>query len=307
MNIRRCISLLFVTCVLGQSSAWGQLSFEDTTSESEDQAMIPEINQFRFHKILKDTISLDLNDILVCDSFSAQGMPSTYDALHSFNYRIVDRFGGYLNIKVNLALEQVRNNGFPSDVKKLYIQIDPVCLKVYWFAVVGPSTDGRSYVRIDSRGSAGGGLSAVQKQLPRMINKYPNFHPHKLMEFNENVKVCYDWHGNQLCDFNGTINIRQHFYKFSAPPNVEIPPVEDTELLLTPVGPPVTNDSTAVKTTPSPVKSTPKPSYKIYKVKTGDTLSEIAGKHHVSIAAIKKANHLRSDTIQIGQNLKIPR
>jgi LysM repeat protein len=269
--------------------------------------MIPEINQFRFHKILKDTIALDLNDILVCDSFSAQGMPSTYDALHSFNYRIVDRFGGYLNIKVNLALEQVRNNGFPSDVKKLYIQIDPVCLKVYWFAVVGPSTDGRSYVRIDSRGSAGGGLSAVQKQLPRMINKYPNFHPHKLMEFNENVKVCYDWHGNQLCDFNGTINIRQHFYKFSAPPNVEIPPVEDTELLLSPVGPPVINDSTAVKTTPSPVKSTPKPSYKIYKVKTGDTLSEIAGKHHVSIAAIKKANHLRSDTIQIGQNLKIPR
>jgi LysM repeat protein len=307
MNILRCISLLFVTCVLGQSSAWGQLSFEDTTSESEDQAMISEINQFRFHKILKDTIALDLNDILVCDSFSAQGMPSTYDALHSFNYRIVDRFGGYLNIKVNLALEQVRNNGFPSDVKKLYIQIDPVCLKVYWFAVVGPSTDGRSYVRIDSRGSAGGGLSAVQKQLPRMINKYPNFHPHKLMEFNENVKVCYDWHGNQLCDFNGTINIRQHFYKFSAPPNVEIPPVEDTELLSTPVGPPVINDSTAVKTTPSPVKSTPKPSYKIYKVKTGDTLSEIAGKHHVSIAAIKKANHLRSDTIQIGQNLKIPR
>ena len=307
MNILRCISLLFVTCVLGQSSAWGQLSFEDTTSESENQAMIPEINQFRFHKILKDTIALDLNDILVCDSFSAQGMPSTYDALHSFNYRIVDRFGGYLNIKVNLALEQVRNNGFPSDVKKLYIQIDPVCLKVYWFAVVGPSTDGRSYVRIDSRGSAGGGLSAVQKQLPRMINKYPNFHPHKLMEFNENVKVCYDWHGNQLCDFNGTINIRQHFYKFSAPPNVEIPPVEDTELLLSPVGPPVINDSTAVKTTPSPVKSTPKPSYKIYKVKTGDTLSEIAGKHHVSIAAIKKANHLRSDTIQIGQNLKIPR
>jgi LysM repeat protein len=307
MNILRCISLLFVTCVLGLSSAWGQLSFEDTTSESEDQAMIPEINQFRFHKILKDTIALDLNDILVCDSFSAQGMPSTYDALHSFNYRIVDRFGGYLNIKVNLALEQVRNNGFPSDVKKLYIQIDPVCLKVYWFAVVGPSTDGRSYVRIDSRGSAGGGLSAVQKQLPRMINKYPNFHPHKLMEFNENVKVCYDWHGNQLCDFNGTINIRQHFYKFSAPPNVEIPPVEDTELLSTPVGPPVINDSTAVKTTPSPVKSTPKPSYKIYKVKTGDTLSEIAGKHHVSIAAIKKANHLRSDTIQIGQNLKIPR
>ena len=126
MNIPRRISLLFVAYMLGMSSAWGQFSFEDTTIEVVDQAVIPEINQFRFYKIIKDTISLDINDILVCDSFSAQGMPSTYDALHSFNYRIVDRFGGYLNIKVNLALEQVRNNGFSSDVKQLYIQIDPV-------------------------------------------------------------------------------------------------------------------------------------------------------------------------------------
>lgn len=304
MKIVRYISLLFLVFFLGMNHSLGQLSFEDTTSESEDMAVIPEINQFRFHKIIKDTIALDVNDILICDSFSAQGMPSTYDALHSFNYRIVDRFGGYLNIKVNLALEQIRNNGFPSDVKKLYIQIDPVCLKVYWFAVVGPSLDGRSYVRIDSRGSAGGGLQAVQKQLPRMFNKYPDFQAHKLMELNENVKVCYDWHGNQLCDFNGTINIRRHFYKFSAPPNVEIPPVEDTELLLNPVGP--KNNVTDTQTVVTPLKSTPKPSYRYYRVKSGDTLSEIARKQHVSIAAIKKANHLRSDTIQIGQSLKIP-
>ena len=268
---------------------------------------IPEINQFRFHKIDKDTITLETNDILVCDSFCAQGLPSTYDALHSFNYRIADRFGGYLNIKVNLALEQVRNNGFPSDVKKLYIQIDPVFLKVYWFAVVGPSTDGHSYVRIDSRGSAGGGLSAVQKQLPRMMKRHPNFQAHKLMEFNENVKVCYDWHGNQLCDFNGTINIRQHFYKFSAPPNVEIPPVEDTELLSMPVRPIATRDSTVVVSPPPVVKTVPKPSYTTYRVKSGDTLSEIARKQHVSITTIKNTNHMRSDTIQIGQLLKIPK
>ncbi len=307
MNILRNISLLFVAYVLGMTSAWGQFSFEDTISEAGNQAVIPEINQFRFHKIIKDTIAVDINDILVCDSFSAQGMPSTYDALHSFNYRIADRFGGYLNIKVNLALEEVRNNGFPSDVKNLYIQIDPVFLKVYWFAVVGPSTDGYSYVRIDSRGSAGGGLAAVKKQLPRMMKKHPNFQAHKLMEFNENVKVCYDWSGNQLCDFDGTINICQHFYKFSAPPNVEIPPVEDTELLSMPARPIATRDSTVVVSPPPVVKTVPKPSYTTYRVKSGDTLSEIARKQHVSITTIKKTNHLRSDTIQIGQLLKIPK
>ena len=307
MNFLRIISLLLLTFILNVHCSWAQYSFEDTASIGAEQVRIPEINQFRFHKIDKDTITLETNDILVCDSFCAQGLPSTYDALHSFNYRIADRFGGYLNIKVNLALEQVRNNGFPSDVKKLYIQIDPVFLKVYWFAVVGPSTDGHSYVRIDSRGSAGGGLSAVQKQLPRMMKRHPNFQAHKLMEFNENVKVCYDWHGNQLCDFNGTINIRQHFYKFSAPPNVEIPPVEDTELLFMPVRPIATRDSTVVVSPPPVVKTVPKPSYTTYRVKSGDTLSEIARKQHVSITTIKKTNHLRSDTIQIGQLLKIPK
>jgi LysM repeat protein len=307
MNFLRIISLLLLSFILNVNNSWAQYSFEDTASVGTEQELIPEINQFRFHKIDKDTITLETNDILVCDSFCAQGLPSTYDALHSFNYRIADRFGGYLNIKVNLALEQVRNNGFPSDVKKLYIQIDPVFLKVYWFAVVGPSTDGHSYVRIDSRGSAGGGLSAVQKQLPRMMKRHPNFQAHKLMEFNENVKVCYDWHGNQLCDFNGTINIRQHFYKFSAPPNVEIPPVEDTELLSMPIRPIATRDSTVVVSPPPVVKTVPKPSYTTYRVKSGDTLSEIARKQHVSITTIKKANHLRSDTIQIGQLLKIPK
>lgn len=307
MNFLRIISLLLLTFILNVHCSWAQYSFEDTASIGAEQVRIPEINQFRFHKIDKDTITLETNDILVCDSFCAQGLPSTYDALHSFNYRIADRFGGYLNIKVNLALEQVRNNGFPSDVKKLYIQIDPVFLKVYWFAVVGPSTDGHSYVRIDSRGSAGGGLSAVQKQLPRMMKRHPNFQAHKLMEFNENVKVCYDWHGNQLCDFNGTINIRQHFYKFSAPPNVEIPPVEDTELLSMPVRPIATRDSTVVVSPPPVVKTVTKPSYTTYRVKSGDTLSEIARKQHLSITTIKKANHLRSDTIQIGQLLKIPK
>ncbi|MFM6934567.1 MAG: LysM peptidoglycan-binding domain-containing protein [Flavobacteriales bacterium] len=297
----------FLLSFLLSMGAWSQYAYESTGVELEPIEKPLLIHQFRFHKILQDTIQLEANDLLVCDSFCAQGMPSTYDALHSFNYRIADRFGGYLNIKVNLALEQIRQNGFPSDVKKIYIQIDPIYLKVYWFVVVGPSIDGTSYVRIDSRGSAGGGVNAVQKQLPYMLKKHPNFQAHKLMEFNENVPVCYDWSGNQLCDFNGTINIRQHFYKFSAPEGMEIPPVEDTELITNPI---LFDRRTAnEETTPTNyiTHKTSKPSVKTYRVKSGDTLSEIAKKNHVSIASIKKVNQLRSDQIQIGQTLKIPK
>jgi LysM repeat protein len=289
--------------------AWGQYSFDDTTSEFNSAETIPEINQFRFYKIKKDTISLGPNDILVCDSFCAQGMPSTYDALHSFNYRRMDRFGGYLNVKVNKGLEQVRSNGFDSDIKNLYIQIDPVSLKVYWFAVLGPSTDGRSYVRIDSRGSAGGGIPAVEKQLHNMHRLYPDMKAHKFLEFNENVKVCYDWNGNQLCDFKGTVNIRQHFYKYAANNVAIVPPVQDKPLIVSDSTQTSAVDTVVVITPPVKpvVKPTPKPKYKIYKVKDGDTLSEIADKHHIGLSKLKKFNNLRSDKIQIGQSLKIPK
>lgn len=42
-----------------------------------------------------------------------------------------------------------------------------------------------------------------------------------------------------------------------------------------------------------------------YTVKSGDTLSGIAKKYHVSVADLKKWNHLKSDRIQVNQKLKI--
>ena len=46
--------------------------------------------------------------------------------------------------------------------------------------------------------------------------------------------------------------------------------------------------------------------YSIYVVQNGDYLAKISKKCNVTIAAIKKANDLKSDTIRIGQKLKIP-
>ena len=44
-----------------------------------------------------------------------------------------------------------------------------------------------------------------------------------------------------------------------------------------------------------------------YTVRSGDTLGEIAQKHGVSVSALKRANGLRSDVLQIGKRLKIPK
>lgn len=47
-------------------------------------------------------------------------------------------------------------------------------------------------------------------------------------------------------------------------------------------------------------------SSKIYKVKSGDSLGEIAKNHQTTIRAIKELNHLTADKITVGQTLKIP-
>jgi membrane-bound lytic murein transglycosylase D len=45
------------------------------------------------------------------------------------------------------------------------------------------------------------------------------------------------------------------------------------------------------------------PEYKVYKVKSGDTLGHIAMKHGVGVSQIKKWNSLKSDNLKIGQKI----
>ena len=64
--------------------------------------------------------------------------------------------------------------------------------------------------------------------------------------------------------------------------------------------------------TPPPTVTVPTPvsteaEYDIYEVQKGATLSVIAKAYEVSVQDIKKANNLKSDMLQIGQKLKIPR
>ena len=58
-------------------------------------------------------------------------------------------------------------------------------------------------------------------------------------------------------------------------------------------------------TVPTPVSTAPE--YDIYEVQKGATLSVIATAYGVTVQDIKKANNLKSDVLQIGQKLKIPR
>jgi len=257
-----------------------------------------------FTLIDSDTIQLGENDELICDSYTALGKPHVYDALHSFNRRRMDYFGGYLNVKINAALERVRSNGFRSDIKKLYIQIDPLTLTVYWMAVVGPSEDGNCYACMDSRGSANGGLGAVNGQIPRMHSLYSGMDPVLLLDFNEDVIQCYEGNGTPLSSYCTYVNIRQKFYKYATNCyNTEADSVM-VQLAYNNTGQDTFNSDDVEKK--QIAKKVTAASYKKHKVKSGDTLSAIARKYHTSISAIKRINHMKSDMIQIGQILKIP-
>lgn len=288
--------LVSVQCMLAQPSNTEEL---DDSVYTELQVAVPQKTLVipPFQLINPDTLKLGEHDELVCDSYTALGMPYVYDALHSFNARRMDKFGGYLNVKINQGLESIRKKGFNSDVKQLYIQVNPKTLTVHWIAVVGPSEDGKCYVRVDSRGSAGGGLPAVNKQLPRMHNLYPTLTSVPLLEFNENVIKCYDWSGNRLDSVCSFVNIRQHFFKYYDSQIGNSITLEDYVAKY-----PYTTDGELLPGT----KKFVAPKYRTYKVKSGDSLSTIAVKYHTSVSKIKKANGLRSDMIRIGQVLKIP-
>ena len=277
----------FALLFLRFSLALGQpiINFSDTTIKNTEFILSP------FSLINSDTINLDENDILIKDSYCAKGQPDVYDALHSFQSRKVDGFGGFLNDKINLGLEKIRLKGYKSDIKKLYIQIDSYTLEVYWFAVVGPSSDNHCYTRIDSRGSANGGRPAVEKQIPSIHLRHSKLIPVKLLEFNNDVLQYYDWKGNKLDTIKKFINIQQYFYKYYDPKFDSVNEIT-TEIIN--------------ETKPVIIKSDIKRNNPItYRVKKGDTLSKISKIYHVSVSTIKKNNNLRSDIIQIGQVLKI--
>jgi hypothetical protein len=126
-----------------------------------------------------------------------QNLPNRVDALHAFESRKSDGFGGKMSTQINAALRQLYNKGINPDLKKLDIKIDPVLFKVDWSAEIGPSTDGIAYVGMITRGSAGSSADErAVSQLPELTKKL-------------NAKIVKD------LNFNKGLKIRQFFYKYS--------------------------------------------------------------------------------------------
>ena len=137
--------------------------------------------------------------IIVSGSYAVSSkVPNRLDALHSFESRKSDGFGGKMSTKVNAKLLELYNKGIKPDIKKIDIIIDPVNYYVNWIVEIGQSTDGNAYTGLITRGSAGGGADTrAAAQLPELQNR-------------TNAKLVKDLNFNE-----GGVKIRQYFYKYT--------------------------------------------------------------------------------------------
>ena len=143
-------------------------------------------------------------EILVEGEYSVpEGTPNRVDALHSFESRKSDGFGGRMLTKIEEAMMKLYNRGINPDVKDIKINVDSTNYKVMWSAKVVPSKDGKAYIGMSSVGSAGSDAdSRALSQIAGMKTK---------VEGAEDYTLVLDFKNP-----NG-IYIRQFFYKHTIP------------------------------------------------------------------------------------------
>ena len=124
-----------------------------------------------------------------------------YDALHSFNRRRSDGFGGKLNSIVKREIQNIKRKYDIDQIDIIGIDIDinGKSFEVKWKVYVAPSTDGYSYEEIDSRGSAGGNAETRAKGQISGMHQYHTGTPVKLFTYNEKIN---------------SVHIYQIFYKY---------------------------------------------------------------------------------------------
>lgn len=151
--------------------------------------------------------------IIIKDGYSAP--KGDADALHSFERRKKDGFGGKMTTKIGEKLKEIYDAGINPDVVNINITVDSKNYTVQWEATLDESQDGNAYMGVSTRGSAGGGadIRALGQVGPLK----------KELEKNGARNIT------QVLDFDNKsgVKIRQYFFKYTLPE--KYPPHEKTE------------------------------------------------------------------------------
>lgn len=140
---------------------------------------------------------LQSKKVIVKGSYTVpQNINNRLDALHSFESRKIDGFGGRMSTKINEQLRKMYLNGINPDIESIKINIDPIKYAVQWEATLIPSKNGIAYVGLITRGSAGANADERAKNQLKDIQQ-------------KNATLVLDF------NFNKGLKIRQFFYKYS--------------------------------------------------------------------------------------------
>jgi hypothetical protein len=127
------------------------------------------------------------------------------DLLHSFERRRSDKKGALIGSQIEEKLKEVYDAGINPDVVEITIKVDSKAYTVTWTATIDESTDGKAYMGVSTRGSAGGGSDeralAQVGPLKRQLTS----------------KGAEDI--TQILDFDNPtgVPIRQYFFKYTMP------------------------------------------------------------------------------------------
>lgn len=153
------------------------------------------------------------------------------DALHSFENRKKDDFGGAMNSVVNMALKQVYNKRVNPYVASISIDMPPKGQgpKVFYEVVITESPDGIAWVGLSSRGGAGGksGPSGAFNRAANQTKDKKASLPGEVGEPGMQFRDVLDYQ-------NEKVYIRQIFFNYTKPkgfpnlPKTGTPPATST-------------------------------------------------------------------------------
>jgi len=153
------------------------------------------------HLIKEQTISLPIK---IGETWQSP-IKGDADLLHSFERRAVDKKGAYMGTKIEKELKKLYDAGINPDIKDLKVQVDSKNYTVTWSATIDESRDGKAYVGIATRGSAGGGSDRrAEGQLAKLKQTLTQNGAEDI---------------TQILDFKNPkgIAIRQYFFKYTIP------------------------------------------------------------------------------------------
>jgi len=132
-----------------------------------------------------------------------ENVPNRADALHSFERRKSDGFGGRMSTKIKEKLREFYNQGFNPDITNLKVNVDSKNYKVTWEATFEESKNGKAYIGFSTIGSAGAGADE------RALNQIEPMK--KWSEGSQDYTLVLDFKNPS------GIYIRQFFYKYTKP------------------------------------------------------------------------------------------